>query len=67
MDKPKPNPQNSWVRVTIFCNLMSDDYNVFNLIYFNYNLLHIFYFISNDYNLFVMPHFDYFDVNSYNL
>lgn len=39
-------------RGTIFYNLMSDDFDVFNFDYFNYNLLNLFYFVSNDFNLF---------------
>ena len=50
--------------LAIFYNLMGDYFDVFNLNCFNYNLLNIFYFISNDFNLFRMLYFDYFDANS---
>lgn len=60
---PHPTHKIHGYLVTIFCNSMSDDFDIFNLECSNYNLLNIFYFVSNDFNLFMMPHFDYFDVN----
>lgn len=42
----------------IFCNLMSGDFKVLNPDFLNYILLNIFYFVTNDFNLFRMPHFD---------
>ena len=65
MGKPTPSPQTygllSDFFLAIFYNLMSGDFDIFNLGYFNLN---IFYFISNDLNLFRMLYIDYFDANS---